>query len=102
MASVEGVEAERERLAQFTAQAEAELQRITADRDAKAREIEQRKANEAAAAERERRLAEYAQGASDLPKIEHELLTSLAERYPEASNQFGVERLRQENPHALR
>ena len=98
MQSVEGVEAERERLAQAAAAAEAQLQAITADRDAKIREIEQRKANEAAAAERERRLAEYAQGASDLPKIEHELLTNIAQKYPDAANQFGVEKLRQENP----
>ena len=53
VAASEGMDSERERLAQVAAQAEAQLEAIKADRDQRICELEQRKAAQAQAAERE-------------------------------------------------
>jgi hypothetical protein len=97
-AAAQGTEAERERLARAAAEAESELARVRADRDARLAEIERRKANEAAAAERERYLAELAAGKSEIPVLTHQLRAQLAQKYPECSDDYGVQRLAHQDP----
>ena len=98
VAASEGMDSERERLAQVAAQAEAQLEAIKADRDQRIRELEQRKAAQAQAAEREKYLASLAAGSSELPRLTHELRTKLASEYPECADEFGVRRLAEQDP----
>ena len=67
---------------------------------AKAAEVEQVRAAQAQAAQREAQLAALAKdaGTDELKQTEYKLLTELASAFPECATDFGVQRLSQENP----